>query len=143
MTTDPSFRADPPDPFEELLRRQLGPRSLEAPPLALRAQILQQVAGLPASAQRFRLRWVHVANALALSFLGLLACWLLLELKGANLWLVRLGRELPDLGPGPEWRSSLDLLFSGGLLELARNPLLLAVLPVLLLPLFYYMQDER
>jgi hypothetical protein len=25
----------------------------------------------------------------------------------------------------------------------ARNPLLLAVLPVLLLPLFYYMQDER
>jgi hypothetical protein len=144
MKTENRPQSPLPDPFEELLRRRLGPATLEMPPAELRARVLQQVAALPTEPERFRLRLVYLANALALSFLAVLSFWLVTgPLRGVEGWAARLGRELPSLAPPREWQASLDLLFGGGLLELARNPLILTVLPLLLLPVFYYLQDEN
>ena len=132
-STDPSPR----DPFEQLLRRQLGPASLQAPPPHVRALLLARVAAEPPLPERFRLSRALLLRAAALGLLGLAAGWLLV---GACRLLGRLSlaRQLPA-----DLRGSLaHVLGHGGWLELLRSPLALALLPMLLLPFLYFLQDE-
>ncbi|MDP2359735.1 MAG: hypothetical protein Q8O14_03135 [bacterium] len=128
------------DPFEDFLRRRLGPASRETPPSHLRQAILAQVAALPVPEPRFRLRPAVVASALAVAFLALAMGWLL---TGPVDLLAQVGGHLHPALPEVSWRSGLGLLAGGGWLGLLRSPVALAVLPFLLLPLLYFLQDEH
>jgi len=134
-----------PDPFENVLRRRLGPAGRLTPPPALRAAVLARVAALPPPEPRFRLRPAVLATASALGFLGLVGGWLLTRAPGGKeTALARLADALASSAANrPEWRDSLaQLLGRADWLELLRSPLALAVLPILLLPLLYFFQDE-
>jgi hypothetical protein len=138
-----STREIQPDPFDEVLARHMGPASVEAPPPALRQAVLVRVALLPDPAllrRRDRLRW---ANGLALLFLALALAWVMRNVDSSlSAWWAGLARDSLQLGAG-DWRQGLELLLGSGWWAAARNPLVLGILSLLLLPLFYYLLEER
>jgi hypothetical protein len=132
-----------PDPFEELLGRELGPASAETPPSALREAILSKVALLPDPALLRRRNRLRIANGVALLFLALALAW---AARGADSalagWLGNWSRDSIQLG-APDWRQGLELLLGSDWWEAARSPLALAVVSLLLFPLFYFLLEER
>jgi hypothetical protein len=121
-----------PDPFEETLRRHLGPHSLQSPPAELRARLLERAAQASPTPEQFRLNRARLLRAALPSLLGLGAGWLLVH------WAPLLGRMV-----SPGLRDSLlQLVARRGWLELLHSPLGLALLPLFLLPFLYLLQDE-
>lgn len=129
----------PRDAFEARLRQLLGPDSVQVAPPALRASLLARVAELPPAAERFQLE-AALLRSLLLGLAGLAAGWLVVgPLRG----LGRLLADLPTLSRATaQWHDVGLLLGLGDWLDLLRSPVALALLPLFLLPLLYFMQDE-
>lgn len=119
--------------FEAMLRRELGPGSVQRPPADLRKSIAMKVAELQLAAPmpvRQQLLW---PSLLAASFLGLVGAWLLM-------WWLKAGGPMLDT-----FKSSLASAASSGdnWLDLLRSPLALALLPLILLPILAIFSDAQ